>query len=661
MFVLWKQRKIRPADFQIRKQATSIETSTKTPSQPTPAHRNAMLTTVLTSVRQWFGLTDQAHLDSENLMSDVDGTVLRVPRPPSPHPRRMQQLASATSFTTAVTTTLTTASATAGTPQARLTVPSSRRRRLVHLHQQHNDHYARRPSRNAVEAVLLALASSSSHATGACSPTSVARALSNALHVCAWAVEPYLHRSGLHGAAPAGLLSAYRASALCTATTTTDRLFALMCSRDGALQPQDVSPFIERVVEHCPALCALSPLQRDLYVRTVVTGLFAEHSSPGCGPPTAYRLTRSQFAASRLPLLLSHPLLCDVAATAGAPRSTALSIEQVDALPYFSYRAFHVAYARYAQLAQHHPAAHAQQPQPRMSAAECSLTLQQVQRYESAAFGSLAAERIFAVLGGERPTSAYTRTYEDFVRLLMAEQGIQWRSSLEFWFAVLDRDQNGVLSAEDLRGFHTETQERAARLSVDLAPVPFEHLHTQLIDAVAPHRPHAITRAEWCRSVHAPYFVNALLHLHRYARQEMGDVLHTTWETFIEEQYSRAILAQQYHEAFLDYETRNGEQQDTSECDNAWPAEMHNGNDDDDDTQEEHDDEEEPLEEEHEEEEEEEEEDIHTEPPPTYKLIPTTENYHNDSTAFTTSRRADLDPTDEWCLEDYPPTEIHAY
>ena len=75
-------------------------------------------------------------------------------------------------------------------------------------------------------------------------------------------------------------------------------------------------------------------------------------------------------------------------------------------------------------------------------------------------------------------------SYEDFVWFMLCEEDKTSDRSLEYWFKVVDLDNNGIITAHEMRFFYEEQNNRLEYLSQE--SVLFSDFLCQMYDMLKP-------------------------------------------------------------------------------------------------------------------------------------------------------------------------------
>ena len=233
--------------------------------------------------------------------------------------------------------------------------------------------------------------------------------------------------------------------------TEEERTFHLLagCERDFLL-PEDFSLVIETFIIDHPQMNHFRDC-RDLhraFVTSVTAGIFFRAQA-----------WRQKKMSLRQFLMLDFPAVL---------RSLSQDSQDINFLPYFSYDQFYVFYAKFVGLD---------------SDEDSLLSREELSEYEDEYGGFLSPKLVARVMMLNTSGKEELMDYWDFVMFLLAHISACSPAGLEYWFPVLDNDNDGLLSLEDLEEFYADNCLRL--LTCDLyisCPVHWEDLRSQLVD-----------------------------------------------------------------------------------------------------------------------------------------------------------------------------------
>eukprot|EP00826_Nyctotherus_ovalis_P039723 TRINITY_DN3838_c0_g3_i1.p3 TRINITY_DN3838_c0_g3~~TRINITY_DN3838_c0_g3_i1.p3 ORF type:complete len:163 (-),score=53.91 TRINITY_DN3838_c0_g3_i1:174-662(-) len=113
--------------------------------------------------------------------------------------------------------------------------------------------------------------------------------------------------------------------------------------------------------------------------------------------------------------------------------------------------------------------------------------------------------------------------YEDFVWFMLSEENKTSNRAIEYWFAVVDLDANGIIGPHEMQYFYEEQVRRLESLNRE--PIYFSDILCQLNDAFVPEKEGNFTLADMKRKRNfASVFFNSLLSLNKFIDYEQRDV-----------------------------------------------------------------------------------------------------------------------------------------
>jgi len=283
-------------------------------------------------------------------------------------------------------------------------------------------------------------------------------------------------------------------------------LFALLTSCGKYLVPDDLKPLIMDVVDTHPGLEFLrsAPEFHSRYVTTLVARLFY------CVSAWDQRLTLSKFRRTEFTLV----------------------IDSLDALEdinneqkFFSYEHFYVIYCKFWELDTNHDL--------------------KIGPTDLAKYGdySISVKAIDRIMSGTVTQQRQLMSYQEFVWFILSEEDKGTSTAAEFWFRIMDRDGDGVITLEDLEFFYKEQETRLRGLGVE--PLPFRDLLCLIIDLVSPADKRCISLADLknCKLQHIFFdtFLNAEKYLDREQREPFDGNQEWDWGRWASEEYAILI------------------------------------------------------------------------------------------------------------------------
>eukprot|EP00026_Physarum_polycephalum_P002083 Phypoly_transcript_02087.p1 GENE.Phypoly_transcript_02087~~Phypoly_transcript_02087.p1 ORF type:complete len:597 (+),score=133.78 Phypoly_transcript_02087:1029-2819(+) len=254
------------------------------------------------------------------------------------------------------------------------------------------------------------------------------------------------------------------------------------------LQPADFRPFVRVILDSHPGLSFLgnTPEFQERYLETILVRIFYNCPRGITGKMDLGQLRKSGLVAA----------LTFIDNEADINKS----------LDYFSYEHFYVIYCKFWEVDTDH---------------DLIISADDLMRYSGGPPTRRVAERVAAtpafprdpdlarVLASKQrrqnqrgaprrsihaaPSHAGLMTYQDFVWFILSEEDRDSPAALEYWFRMLDLDEDGVWSSFELEYFYSDMQPYLRDLGMD--PPPFEDLLCQWLDMLSPE--HALRTTAW--------------------------------------------------------------------------------------------------------------------------------------------------------------------
>ena len=138
---------------------------------------------------------------------------------------------------------------------------------------------------------------------------------------------------------------------------------------------------------------------------------------------------------------------------------------------YFSYEHFYVLYCRFWELDTDH---------------DFLIDKEDFSRYEGHALSRKAVDRIFDQVPRKFKAGQGEGKmgYEDFVWFMLSEEDKTTLRSLQYWYKVIDLDDNGVITPHEMDYFYEEQVHRLEYLNHE--PILFVDLLCQMNDMIKP-------------------------------------------------------------------------------------------------------------------------------------------------------------------------------
>ena len=113
--------------------------------------------------------------------------------------------------------------------------------------------------------------------------------------------------------------------------------------------------------------------------------------------------------------------------------------------------------------------------------------------------------------------------YEDFVWVMLSEEDKSSMRSLQYWFSIIDLDQNGVITPHEMEYFYEEQVHRLEYLNHE--PILFVDLLCQMNDMVQPaYEGHFTLEDIRKKRVIVGIFFNCLINLNKFIAYETRDL-----------------------------------------------------------------------------------------------------------------------------------------
>ena len=178
-------------------------------------------------------------------------------------------------------------------------------------------------------------------------------------------------------------------------------------------------------------------------------------------------------------------------------------------LRYFSYEHFYVLYCKFWELD---------------SDRDHLITMEDLLRYANHSLVFRAIKPIFDQVPRRfESTVPDTMCYEDFVWFCLAEEDKTTETSIEYWFAVVDFDGDGLISQYEMEFFYEEMIHRMTLMGLP-EKIPFSNVYVQLIDMVRPELDHAVSLTDLKRCGLSSIFFNTLVNISKLIWQEHKEI-----------------------------------------------------------------------------------------------------------------------------------------
>jgi len=276
------------------------------------------------------------------------------------------------------------------------------------------------------------------------------------------------------------------------------RLFRILILRRERLKPDkhrnylvedDFQMIVQDVLHRHPGLRFLkdSTNFHEKYVETVIGRIFFHINRRGNNNMSLKELQKSN--------LMEVLALLD--------RETDIN----EIFDYFSYEHFYVIYCKFWELDTDH---------------DFIIDKEQLKMYGDFALTERVVDRILSGIPRKlHSKTPNTMSYRDFIPFVIAEEDKNQRSSIEYWFRVLDTDGDGILSTYELEWFFEEQKSRIQEVSNE--PINFADFMCQLNDMIAPERNGHFRVKDLIKSKMAFLFFNITFNLPKFAQYEQRD------------------------------------------------------------------------------------------------------------------------------------------
>ncbi|EWS74498.1 EF hand protein (macronuclear) [Tetrahymena thermophila SB210] len=214
---------------------------------------------------------------------------------------------------------------------------------------------------------------------------------------------------------------------------------------------------------------------------------------------------------------------------------------------FFSYEHFYVLYCKFWELDTDH---------------DFYITKEEFSKYSGHALSRKTVDRIFEQAPRKfkctDPTKAGFMGYEDFIWFVLAEEDKTTLTSLEYWFKVVDLDDNGIITGFEMNWFFEEQRQRLEYLNHE--NVLFEDIVCQMVDLLKPeddikfYFKHFKAKQNVCG-----IFFNFMTNLNKLVQYEQRDPFqlkhelnehpdYTEWDRFAQNEYQRLAMEEENQE-----------------------------------------------------------------------------------------------------------------
>jgi serine/threonine-protein phosphatase 2A regulatory subunit B'' len=165
--------------------------------------------------------------------------------------------------------------------------------------------------------------------------------------------------------------------------------------------------------------------------------------------------------------------------------------------------------------------------------------------------------------------------YDDFVWFMLCEEDKTTKKSLDYWFAVIDLDTNGIITPHEMEFFYEEQVHRLDYLNHE--SILFVDLLCQMNDMIKPKNEGHFYYEELLKyNSQVGIFFNCLVNLNKFLAYESRDLFaikhqltefpdYTEWDRFAKNEYERLAM-----------EEENGEDSEMMDAMEGWDSEDEN-------------------------------------------------------------------------------------
>eukprot|EP01017_Pseudomicrothorax_dubius_P034160 TRINITY_DN464_c0_g1_i6.p1 TRINITY_DN464_c0_g1~~TRINITY_DN464_c0_g1_i6.p1 ORF type:complete len:534 (+),score=103.75 TRINITY_DN464_c0_g1_i6:138-1739(+) len=302
--------------------------------------------------------------------------------------------------------------------------------------------------------------------------------------------------------------------------------FSLKKKNAAFIDSDDLKPLLKILLETHPGLEFLggTPEFQERYAETVIIRIFYSADTNDDG-----KISAREFACSQFFEALCHLERED-------------DINKVRA--FFSYEHFYVIYCKFWELDTDH---------------DFLLSKEDFSRYAGYTLSKRVVDRIFGQIGRKfRSKVEGKMNYEDFAWFLLSEEDKMTNRSIDYWFRVLDLDDNGIVTGFELEYFYQEQRQRLEYLNHEL--VLFEDVLCQMADMFKPEKELLFRTADLrAERTLAPTFFNVFTNLNKFVAYEQRDPFvlknegtefpdYSDWDKFAQSEYARLALEEEHQE-----------------------------------------------------------------------------------------------------------------
>lgn len=315
--------------------------------------------------------------------------------------------------------------------------------------------------------------------------------------------------------------------------------------KNDYIERDDFAPFLHELLKYHPGLefLAGTPEFQEKYALTVVVRIFYSVDRDSSGRITLRKLRRSN--------------LLEAFNTVDEEED----INKVNA--YFSYEHFYVLYCKFWELDADH---------------DFQLSQDDLARYGGHSLTRVIIDRIFE--HGRRPFARVQTlsveekkrmSYEDFIYFMLSEEDKSNPISLQYWFELIDTNEDGVIRSDEMRIFYRHQMHRMECLGHEV--VPFEDILCQMSDLLHPAMEGEFYHRDFIKEDKirvSGVFFNVLFNLSKFIefeqrdpfllRQQLSEPELTDWDRFARSEYARLAMEEEGREddSAMDIDTMDG-------------------------------------------------------------------------------------------------------
>ena len=205
---------------------------------------------------------------------------------------------------------------------------------------------------------------------------------------------------------------------------------------------------------------------------------------------------------------------------------------------YFSYEHFYVIYYTFWEL-----------DNSREPDKELYINKESFSKYDSHSLSMKAINRIFDQIPRKFVSNEKDMMcFEDFLWYMLSEEDKTTKTSIKYWFKVIDLDDNGIITPSEMEYFYEEQIERLESSQSEV--IQFNDVLCQLYDMIPPEKEYQWTLQNFlAHPQRASFIFNALLNLNKFIDNELKDPVSmdeiqrrkdfTDWDKFACNEYQR--------------------------------------------------------------------------------------------------------------------------